>query len=71
MITAFRLSRFINLMNSEKKSAEDDGFIKKMIHEQTLYTRIKKGKRHEIVAIKNIDEDMVKMFFQKVSLGGL
>jgi len=71
MITAFRLSRFVNLMNSKKKSKEDDGLIKKMITEQTLYTKLKKGKRHEMMAITNVDEDMVKKFFQKVSLGGL
>jgi anaerobic magnesium-protoporphyrin IX monomethyl ester cyclase len=71
MVTAFRLSRFINLMNSDKKSTDDDRLIQKMIREQTLYTRIKKRKCHEIVLIKNMDEDMVKLFFQNVSLGGL
>jgi radical SAM superfamily enzyme YgiQ (UPF0313 family) len=71
MITAFRLSRLINLMKSDSKSIDDDRLIEKMIREQTLYTRIKTQKRHEIVPVKHTDEDMVKLFFQNVSLGGL
>lgn len=66
MITAFRLSRLINLMHSRIKSSDDEALIKKIFHEKKLYTRIKNGNRRDEMAVGNMDEDMVKMFFSKI-----
>jgi anaerobic magnesium-protoporphyrin IX monomethyl ester cyclase len=71
MVTAFRLSRFVNLLKLEKKSEKSVALINTMFHEQKLYTLVKYGKRHEITLVNNVDPYMVKHFFQKISLGGL
>jgi radical SAM superfamily enzyme YgiQ (UPF0313 family) len=66
MLTAFRLSRLINLMHAKIKSPEDEALIKKIFREQKLYTRIKNGSRSNEMAVGNMDEDMVKMFIAKI-----
>jgi hypothetical protein len=71
MVTAFRLSRFVNLLKSEKKSAAHQTLIDKMIQGQQLYTIVKNIKRQEVSPVPNVDQDMVNLFFQKTSLGGL
>ncbi len=71
MVTAFRLSRWINLIKSKNKTPDDNHLIRKIIEEKKLYTWIKINKRREITAVPNLEEHMVKLFFQKVSLGGL
>jgi hypothetical protein len=66
MVTAFRLSRFVNLLKSENKSAAHQELIDKTIQDQQLYTITKNNKRQEISPVPNVDQDMVNLFFKKL-----
>jgi len=63
LITAFRLSRFVNLLKSEIKSTDEKRLIQKITKEQRLYTIVKKGAIRTIVPVNNSDQDMVRLFF--------
>lgn len=63
LVTAFRLSRYVNLVKSGKKSAEDVAVIDKIQSSRKLFTYIRKNKTNSIVEVPNYDEEMVGMFF--------
>lgn len=63
LVTAFRLSRFVNLMKSEKKSGEDEQLINKIFTENKLFTRIKDSKTGlRIIEVPDQDCELVKLF---------
>ncbi len=65
MVTAFRLSRFVNLLKSDQRTDSDDILIETSIREQTLYTEVKKGRGKEILPVPDLDDKMVGLFFEK------
>lgn len=67
LITAFRLSRLVNLLKIRNPTKEEKQLIEQIISEKCLFTYIKNGKgKAEIVNIENQDYSLVKSFFQKV-----
>lgn len=65
MVTAFRLSRFINCFKMNNKKYFP--IIKKIMQEKTLYTFIKENGQLKIIPVKNLDTALVKLFFKKIS----
>ena len=64
LITAFRLSRFVNLQKQKVKS-ENETKILNMIREQRkLFTFIKTYQGMEIIPVKNSDQELVEEFFK-------
>ena len=63
MVTAFRLSRFINLLKKENKNEMDHNQIKRCIKESKLFTYIKKDKKKKLIPVLYLDEFMIKSFF--------
>jgi anaerobic magnesium-protoporphyrin IX monomethyl ester cyclase len=67
MITAFRLSRYINLKKSSSKSAKEEQLIAVTDDTQKLHTLIReKSGRERITPVPRQDKELVKMFFQKL-----
>ncbi|MBC2717185.1 MAG: radical SAM protein [Desulfobacteraceae bacterium] len=67
LVTAFRLSRFVNLLKSEIKSKDEETLIQKITKKQRLYTLVKKGGTRAIIPVPNADNDMVRLFFEYFS----
>ncbi len=63
LVTAFRLSRFVNLLKSGIKSKEEEILIQKITQEKKLYTLVKKNGSRSIIPVPNMDNDMVRLFF--------
>ena len=66
LVTAFRLSRFVNLLKSKPESEMEQALIEKSYTKQRLYTIIKEGKCRSIVPVPNTDDEMVKLFFDAI-----
>ncbi len=67
LVTAFRLSRFVNLLKSDTKSEDEEILIQKITQKKKLYTRVKNGDTRSIVPVPNADNDMVRLFFDYFS----
>lgn len=66
LVTAFRLSRFVNLLKSDSVSEIEASLINRSFKEQRLFTFIKENRRNSIVPVLNADDEMVKLFFNTV-----
>jgi hypothetical protein len=66
MITAFRLSRLVNLLKSRPRSAPDELLVERIMREKRLYTMVKNGRIREPAPVPNLDEDMVALFFRRL-----
>lgn len=66
LVTAFRLSRFVNLLKSDPMPEIEASLIKKSFKEQRLFTIVKEGPRKLIVPVLNADDEMVNLFFDAV-----
>jgi len=66
MITAFRLSRLVNLLKFRSRSASDERLVERIMREKRLYTTVKNGRSREPVPVPNLDEDMVALFFRRL-----
>jgi hypothetical protein len=65
LITAFRLSRFINLCKQESSSPQEKMLIGKIKKDKQLYTIVGKGmKETAIEAVENMDQELVDLFFK-------
>jgi hypothetical protein len=64
LITAFRLSRYVNLAKSCNKSPEDEIIIENIQKTKRLFTQIRENGKTTIIEVPSYDLDMVKMFFQ-------
>jgi radical SAM superfamily enzyme YgiQ (UPF0313 family) len=62
LVTAFRLSRYINLIKSSTKIAVDIELIGKIKNERKLYTIIKEKGVERMVEVPRYDKEMVEMF---------
>ncbi len=67
LITAFRLSRLVNLLKIKYPTKEEEQLIRRIISEKRLFTYIKNGKdKAKIVNVEEQDNSLVKKFFQNV-----
>ena len=67
LVTAFRLSRLVNLLKSDIKSSDEKILIEKITQGKKLYTIVKNGNARSIVPVPNADHDMVRLFFNYFS----
>jgi tRNA A37 methylthiotransferase MiaB len=63
LITAFRLSRFVNLQKQKIKSEIETKILKMIQENRKLYTFEKVHKNIEIIPVKNSDQELVEEFF--------
>jgi Fe-S oxidoreductase len=64
LITAFRLSRYINLIKQDIKSDLEIKAIKLIQEKRKLFTFVKTRQGIEIVAVENSDQELVEEFFR-------
>lgn len=69
LVTAFRLSRLVNLIKFDKRTDIDDLMIERTISERMLFTLVKKGKNIELIPVPNMDEKMMDQFFRNLPAG--
>jgi len=67
MVTAFRLARLVNLMKSGAQTDMDKALIAQMVRQRRLFTVEKKGRSRNIIPVPNMDEEMVRLFFEGLS----
>jgi hypothetical protein len=67
LVTAFRLSRYVNLLKRCKKTTIELELIKKIQKEKKLFTLVRDNKEIKIGAVKKYDSEMVKMFFNRIA----
>ena len=63
LVTAFRLSRFVNLLKSDSKTDAETDLIQKIIKDQKMYTLIRDNGSRKIIPVEDAANDMVRMFF--------
>ncbi len=66
LISAFRLSRFTNLLKNEKKSQDELDLIEKSFSTRVLHTIIKNKNERLITEVPNQDLELVKMVFDEL-----
>ncbi len=67
MITAFRLSRFINLMKNPRRTEKENQLLDIIANKRELHTMIKeKSGRERIAPVPKQDKELVKLFFKKL-----
>jgi anaerobic magnesium-protoporphyrin IX monomethyl ester cyclase len=69
LITAFRLSRYCNLVKQEKKSDFEIAALRKIQETKRLFTFVKTPQGIEIAAVQHYDEELTEMFFEEVAAG--
>ena len=67
MITAFRLSRYCNLVKQKTHSREEEIILNKINDEKKLYTFIKSNKKIIPVQVENMDEELIELYFSHCS----
>ncbi len=67
LVTAFRLSRFVNLYKSGNRTDTENALIQKIIDDRRLYTLIRKNGTPCMVPVDHADNEMVRLFFENVS----
>jgi hypothetical protein len=65
LVTAFRLSRYVNLVKYDRKTALEVQLIEKVKREGKLFTFVKEKKEVKIIEVPEYDKEMVRMFFKK------
>ena len=68
MVTAFRLSRLINLLKSRHKTAEDRELLARIAREKKLCTVVKQDKKHSFVPVPHMDEELVSLVLSNLQL---
>jgi hypothetical protein len=68
MITAFRLSRFFNLLKSRDAEGHRD-LIEKTVKSGNLYTYT--GRERTVTEIPGMDREMIRRSFQKAGLSAV
>lgn len=67
MITAFRLCRFVNLLKSVNRTANDELMIERSFQEQSLFSLVGTGDDAALIRVTDMDFEMVDLFFRKIS----
>lgn len=65
LVTAFRLSRYVNLIKCDRKTIPELQLIEKVIREEKLFTFVKEKKKVKIIEVTEYDKEMVRMFLKK------
>jgi radical SAM superfamily enzyme YgiQ (UPF0313 family) len=65
LITAFRLSRFINLVKSSRRSELENDLIKKSFAEKKLFTQVMENGKVKTIEVPQADPNLIEMFFEK------
>ena len=68
LITAFRISRTVNLFKKKGPDQTDAELIRKIRKDKKLFTIIKKNRKHEIVRPASINKKMEELFFSSFPL---
>jgi anaerobic magnesium-protoporphyrin IX monomethyl ester cyclase len=69
LVTAFRLSRYINLTKSAGKSIKEQELISRIAAEKKLYTLQRSKNSIEIIPVPTMDTDLIRLFFSsKISI---
>jgi anaerobic magnesium-protoporphyrin IX monomethyl ester cyclase len=68
MVTAFRLSRFANLMKKRAKTSEDTDLINKILAEKRLFTNRKSKEGLSQVPVLGMDIEMIKLFVSRLGI---
>jgi hypothetical protein len=63
LITAFRISRYINLIKQDTQSADERELITIITKEQRLYTLIKSASGQVPIPVPYVDDELVMLFF--------
>ncbi len=64
LITAFRLSRYVNLIKQKVKSDLEHKIVKVIQEKRKLFTFVKTNKSVEIIPVMNSDQELVEEFFR-------
>jgi len=67
MVTAFRLARLVNLVKSGTQTDMDSTLIEEIMRQRRLFTLEKKGRSRNVIPVPNVDEEMVRLFFEGLS----
>ncbi|MGA2507290.1 MAG: radical SAM protein [Chitinispirillaceae bacterium] len=68
MITAFRLSRYSNLLKNSIRTDQENRLIKMIAEKKELHTIVKNKSGNEtIMPVPNQDKELVKLFFKKLN----
>lgn len=67
MVTAFRLSRYVNLCKKRYRSGVENTIVNKVQSERRLYTIVRCGERREIALVPEQDQELVRIFFRNAS----
>jgi anaerobic magnesium-protoporphyrin IX monomethyl ester cyclase len=67
MITAFRLSRYCNLVKQEIKSAPEMEAVRTIHETKRLFTFMKTKRGVEIIPVEHYDVELTELFFQRLS----
>jgi radical SAM superfamily enzyme YgiQ (UPF0313 family) len=65
LVTAFRLSRYVNLIKYDRKTSLEFQLIEKINREGKLFTFVKEKEEVKIMEVPEYDKEMVRMFFKK------
>jgi hypothetical protein len=65
LITAFRLSRYCNLVKQEKKSGLEIAACRKIQETKRLFTFVKTPRGTEIAPVEHYDKELTEMFFSR------
>ena len=68
MITAFRLSRLVDLMKSRRRTPWDELLLERSLKDQRLYTLSREGRQKVVVPVPGMDGGMVRLFFERCRL---
>jgi anaerobic magnesium-protoporphyrin IX monomethyl ester cyclase len=67
LITAFRISRYINLLKSSIKSDTDLRLIEKIQKEKKIFTIVKNKNKIDMVPAPGMDDDLVSLVLEKIT----
>ena len=65
LVTAFRISRYVNLLKSSSKTKLDFQLIGKIEKEKKLFTLVKEKKEIKIAEVPEYDKEMVSLFLKE------
>lgn len=66
LVTAFRLSRLINLIKTDNKSPQEIQLIRKCLKEKQLYTFIRKDKQDVMIAVEHMNLELSENVLSRI-----
>jgi hypothetical protein len=67
LISAFRLSRFTNLLKCEQKTQDEIALIEKSFHTKILHTIIKHKNKRSIIEVPHQDRELVEIVLSEIN----